>query len=101
METTAYLLKLANQGDADAQFRIGYRLAFGKNYPKPRNWEEVVSWWLKAANEGVRRAKFYLGTCFDHGLGVEQDVKKAFAYFLDAANDEYPAAQFNVAFSYR
>lgn len=34
METTAYLRKLANQGNADAQFRIGYRLAFGKKKPK-------------------------------------------------------------------
>nr|WP_262906115.1 hypothetical protein [Hymenobacter terricola] len=42
-----------------------------------------------------------MGTCFDHGLGVEQDVNKAFAFFLAAANDDYPAAQYNVAFSYR
>ena len=101
METTKYLLKLAEQGDADAQFRLGYRLAFGRRNSKPCNWEEVVSWWQKAANQGVRRAKFYLVTCFDHGLGVEQDVNTAFACFMEAAKDDYPVAQYNVAFSYR
>lgn len=64
METTAYLHKLAEQGKSDAQFRIGYRLAFGRKNPRPRRWEEVLRWWQPAADQGVRRAQLYLGVCY-------------------------------------
>ncbi len=101
METTSYLLRLAIEGDAEAQFRMGYRLAFGKKSPKPRKWEEVLSWWQKAASQGVRRANFYIGTCYEHGRGVPKSIEKAFDYYLEAAQDGHVEAQYNVGFCYR
>ncbi len=101
METTAYLRKLAEQGNSDAQFRIGYRLAFGRKSPRPRKWEEVVGWWQLAADQGVRRAKFYLVVCYEHGRGVDSDITKAFACYLEAAQLGFPEAQYNAGFSYR
>ena len=40
---------------------------------------------------------YYLGFLHFKGHGVNQDTKKAFDYFLEAATREVPLAQFEVA----
>ena len=52
MVTTRALSKLAANGDADAQFRLGYRFAFGKD-KRRRNLKRAFSMW-KAAAEQLR-----------------------------------------------
>jgi uncharacterized protein len=101
METTRYLQKRAKEGDADAQFRLGYRLAFGRQRSLPTNWESVVAWWQQAAAAGDCRAQFYLGTCFDRGHGVAQSFKRAMAMYRKAAEQGHRSAQYNLAFGYR
>ena len=51
METTKYLRKRAKDGDPDAAFRVGYRLAFHRN-PWLRNRNAAKKYWLQAATQG-------------------------------------------------
>jgi TPR repeat protein len=73
METTRVLKKRADHGDPDALFRLGYRLAYGRRRPRPIDWREVAYLWKQAARLGRSRAQFYLGVCYDNGLGTPQD----------------------------
>jgi TPR repeat protein len=51
---------------------------------------------IKAAKSGQPGAQFYLGTKFQQGKDVEQDVKQAFAWYKLAADQGLVAAQLNV-----
>src|SRR5262245_36439526 len=101
METTRVLQQRAKVGDADALFRLGYRLAFGKKRPRPTDWGVVFELWQRAAALNHRRAQFYLGTCYDSGRGVTQDLGQAMRWYRAAAENGYPPAQYNLGFSYR
>ena len=59
MITTTALLRLAARGDADAQFRLGYRFAFCKD-KRRRTVKRAFSMWKAAAEQGHVRARFYL-----------------------------------------
>jgi hypothetical protein len=39
MQTTKQLLKLANQGEIESKFELGYKLAFGKKTFKNPPWK--------------------------------------------------------------
>jgi TPR repeat protein len=101
METTSFLRRRAQQGDPDALFRLGYRLAFGRRRPRPTDWSAVAGLWQPAAARNHRRAQFYLGTCYDLGRGVAQDLRQAMRWYRAAAENGYPEAQYNLAFGYR
>ena len=52
------------------------------------------------SDSGIRKlrmergeALYYLGLIYEHGFGVEKSPKKAFTYFLQAADVEYPPAK--------
>ena len=101
METTKYLRQRAEQGDADALFRLGHRLAFSRNRPRPPDWAAVLEFREQAARLGHDRAMFYIGVCFEHGNGVPQDTAQALAWYEKAAQLGHEAAMYNLAFSYR
>src|ERR1700742_3644706 len=101
MEAMGVLQKRAEQGDADALFRLGYRFAYGRTRPRPTDWELVVSLWKQAASKGHFRAQFYLGVCYDKGLGVIRDARSSVQWYRRAAELGHPEAQYNLAFCYR
>ena len=72
-------------------------MAFGAA-AKRRNWSNIVALWRSAATHGHKRAQFYLGTCYDHGLGVRKDIAEAFNWFLKAANQGHMESQYNIGF---
>ena len=49
---------------------------------------------MKAAMQNHIRAQFYLGTCYDNGLGVKKDTKEAFKWYLEAAKKGHMESQF-------
>jgi uncharacterized protein len=53
------LRPLANQGDADAQMRLGFMYHFGRGVPQ--DYAEAVKWYRLAADQGNASAQ--------HGLG--------------------------------
>ena len=103
METTTVLRAKALRGDADAAFRKGYRYAVGRARGTQADWREAVRWWKLAASarDGNPRAWFYLGTCFDNGMGVRKSVVEAMRWYRRAADAGVPEAQYNLAFGYR
>src|SRR5436305_1724767 len=98
METTVTLTKRALKGDADASFRLGYRVAFGRNRNRPTNWADAVRLWKQAARAGHGRAQFYLGTCYDLGRGVAKNVPMALKWYQRAAEHGHVVAMYNLAF---
>lgn len=96
METTKYLRKQAKEGDPDAAFRVGYRLAFHRN-PRLRNRAGAKKYWLQAATHGHVRAAFYLGTTFDSDGMSASARAKAEKWYRTAAEGGHEYAQYNLA----
>ena len=71
------LQTLANHGDAEAQYNLGYCYECGLGVEI--DYEKAVFWYKKAAELGNPIAQTNLGGCYEHGRGVPQDFEKAFA----------------------
>ena len=52
---------------------------------------EVVG--KKATIQEKAEAMFYLGLIYEYGFGVEKSAKRAFNYFLQSSDLDYPAAK--------
>jgi len=46
-----------------------------------------------SSEEDFAEGQFYLGFCYYHGLGTEQDEDLAFLYYSKAADQGHPRAQ--------
>lgn len=77
------LRKLAERGDAKAQYDLGILYYKGKG--ARQDYVEAAKWWLKSAKQGYANAQFNLGTAYLHGQGVEQDYVRAYLWFTVAA----------------
>jgi TPR repeat protein len=92
MITTYHLRQLAGEGDSDAQFRLAYRLAFGRRRVSSA-WSRAARWWALAAAQGHPRAQFYLGTCYDQGRGVRKNLVKAMRLYRSAGDQGHVEGQ--------
>ena len=77
------LTKLAEQGDASAQFKLG--LLYKEGLGVPQDDAEAVNWYRKAAEQGHADAQFNLGVKYAGGRGVPEDYAMAYAWFNVAA----------------
>lgn len=105
------LLQAAEQGDAKAQFQLGY--CFFNGHSVEKNEEEAVKWYTKAAEQGfpfaqyrlygitkIREAEkgnadaqFELGDCYLYGDCVEKNEAEAVKWFTKAAEQGQAEAQ--------
>ena len=69
------LSPLAEGGDARAQFDIGFMHAYG--WGVQRNPAEALTWYRKAANQGLQIAQHFLGLAYANGEGVRPDDAEA------------------------
>ena len=74
------LRKLADRGDADAQWQMGVRYHNGEGVP--RDDAQAMQWFLRAAEQGHVIAQATLGAYYWAGRGVPQDLSKS--YFWSA-----------------
>jgi len=81
-------------------FQEGYRLAYHTR-TKVKPWQQVYELWRKAAMNGHVKAQFYLGVCYDQGLGVRKDLRESFKWYMKAALNGMMEAQFNIGFFYK
>jgi GAF domain-containing protein len=79
-QSLADLRKLADQGDADAQWQMGIRYHNGEDVP--RDDVQAMQWFLRAAEQGHVTAQATLGAYYWAGRGVSEDLSKA--YFWSA-----------------
>ena len=88
------VLKLAEQGDAEAQCNLG--LCYGVTQDN----DKAVRWFHKAAEQGLARAQCNLGLCYYNGTGVAEDKGKAVKWFRKAAVQGFADAQYNLGLYY-
>ena len=89
---------LAEQGNPDAQCRLGTQYAEGHGVPK--DYVQALKWYRKAAEQGHARAQYHLGVMFDTGEGVPQDYGQAIKWYRKAAEHGLAVAQSNLGAMY-
>jgi len=77
------LQPMAEQGNADAQLRLGLMYREGKGVPQDD--KQALAWLSKAAEQGQAEAQENLGLSYAKGLGVERDWVQADKWFSLAA----------------
>ncbi|WP_010322543.1 tetratricopeptide repeat protein [Marinobacterium stanieri] len=86
------LMPLAENGDGDAQNRIGEMFEFG--YGVERDSDKAIEWYRKAADQNVVAAWHNIGRCYNFGTGVEQDYAEAETWYRKAAEKGHMEAMF-------
>ena len=94
----AELLDAAEQGDPEAQVRLGDLYQRGDGVPE--NDAEAVAWYLRAAGQGYADAQFRLGSVYGNGRGVPLDYAESLAWFHRAAEQGHDAAQWMLGTTY-
>ena len=74
---------LAEQGNATAQYSLGFKYANGNGVPE--NDAEAVKWFRLAAEQGLAMAQFNLGIMYANGDGVPQNNIRAYVWWSVAA----------------
>lgn len=98
-EAKIVLENLAKEGLADAQQVLGYILlgAMGEEWS---DYSKAIPWLKKAVSQGFILSHCTLGWAYQHGRGVQQNLAKAFALYLLAAEEGDPPSMKNVCIFY-
>ena len=84
-------LPLAEEGDAEAQSRLGYLYASGQGVAQ--DYAKAVDWFRLAAEQDHANGQYSLGVMYRDGMGVPQDYAEAVNWFRLAAEQEEAMAQ--------
>ena len=84
--------RMAEQGDTNAQYHMGYRSYHANG--GPRDDQEATRWFRLAAEQGHPEAQYYLGLLYAKGIGVPTDYEEAVEWFRLAANQGIGAAKY-------
>jgi putative methionine-R-sulfoxide reductase with GAF domain len=87
--------RLAEQGDATAQFSVGARYATGEGVPQ--DYAEAARWFSLAAEQGHVVSQATLGAYYWAGRGVPQDLVKAYFWSVLAQAGGDEASKYRVA----
>ena len=85
------LRPLAEQGLAEAQYRLGDMYEFGGGVRQ--DYAEAVKWFRLAAGQGDARAQDSLAIMYDNGQGVPKDFVQAHMWFNLAAAQGHESAK--------
>ena len=91
-------LKAAEQGDATAQFLLGYMYEVGDGVPEDDT--EAVKWFRKAAEQGHDAAQYNLARMYASGDGTQKNDIEAVKWCRKAAEQGLAIAQLNLGFMY-
>ena len=76
---------LAEQGNAGAQYGLGYMYYIGQGIPEDH--KEAMKWYLKAAEQGYANSQNSLGAMYENGNGVLHDNVLAHMWYnIGSAN---------------
>jgi uncharacterized protein len=90
---------LAEQGDVEAQIRLGYLYFDGLGVNQ--DYKEGVRWFRKAAEQGNAEAQGKIGIAYQLGKGdLPKDYKEAAKWFLKAAEQGAFNRYYNLGFLY-
>lgn len=88
----------AEQGDAVAQYNLGFRYDNGAGVPQDD--AEAVRWYRLAANQGNPDAQTNLGRMYANGEGITEDAAEAVRWYRLAAEQGDAVAQSNLGIKY-
>lgn len=89
----------AEQGDADAQFDLGYAYATGNDVERDRS--KAIKWYAAAAKAGHLEAQYALGSLFQQGWkGIPPNHREAANWFKQAAERGHVKAQWQLSLLY-
>jgi len=88
----------AEQGDAEAQFNLGFCYDDGRGVEK--DYSHAVKWYRKAAEQNYVPAQFNLAYCYANGQGVRKDKVEAAKWYRKAAEQNYTPALSNLGWCY-
>ena len=81
---------LAAQGNAPAQYNIGYMYSNGQGVTQ--NYQEALKWYRLAADQGYAKAQTNIGYAYLNGQGVTHNHQEALKWFRLAAAQGQPSA---------
>jgi hypothetical protein len=76
---------------ANKEFNRGWKYQMGEGMPK--DYEEAVKWYRKAANKDHTQAQYNLAQMYRRGQGVLKDDKEATKWYKKAANKGHVGAK--------
>jgi len=88
----------ADQGDAQAQFRLARIYDEGDGVRQDLT--EALRWYRKSAEQGLSIAQVRLGAIYYNGDGVPQDASEGVRWWLEAAGRGSNLAKFNLGGAY-
>ena len=94
----AQLRALAEQGNAVAQYNLGFRYANGDGVPQDN--AEAERWYRLAAYQGHADAQYSLGLMYQLGYGVPEEDAEAERWYRLAADQGHADAQSNLGLMY-
>lgn len=97
----AALGTLMNQGNYTACFDLGQLYYLGDNGVQ-KDIHRAVSYFKKAADNGIARAAYQLGTIYETGVGEDlpADQVQSFEWYTRAAKEGIPEAENNLGSCY-
>lgn len=90
--------KLAEQGDARAQYLLG--TAYSNGDGVQMDLAKAAEWFEKAALQGDAEAQHRLGSAYSEGKGVTKDAARAFEWWQKAAAQGAASAQNSLGWAY-
>ena len=90
----AETLKKAEQGDASAQYDLGYMYLYGDGAPKRS--EEALKWYRKAADQGHAKAQDSLGDIYCEGKMGWKNYTEGLKWYRKAADQGNASAQLSI-----
>ena len=97
-EFVKQLRQSAEQGNADAQARLG--LLYYRGRGVRQDYVEALRWSRQAAGQGDAVAQFTLGFMYAKGRGIPQDLAEAARWYRKAADQGHADAQSSLGLMY-
>lgn len=94
----AWFEKSVKQGNAEAEWALGYMYAKGKGVEKAPLM--AAAFYTRSAKQGFAKAQYYLGKQYAKGEGVGKDMAKALELYGKSAEQGYDSAQFRLGYMY-
>jgi TPR repeat protein/serine/threonine protein kinase len=98
-EAAKWYRKAAEQGNVDAQYKLG-EIYYNGGYGVAKDYSEAVKWYQKAAEQGNAGAQFKFGDMYENGYSVSKDYTEALKWYRKAAEQGYANAQCNLGYMY-
>ena len=92
------LVRMAEQGDAVAQYNLGFSYAYGTGVPQDD--ALALAWYRRAADQGLAAAQHHLGVMYANGEGTPQDFTEAITWLRRAAAQDYSTARRHLGVMY-